>query len=86
MDDQIQQLEVQLDLKDYYDIKRPTVAYFNYQNKQLKVTRIDLLSDVVDHSLVKVVNPPSTQGNHLLNLVVCKAITHPSNNSIFIVD
>ena len=29
LDDQIKQLEVQLDLKDYYDIKRPTIALFN---------------------------------------------------------
>ena len=26
MDEQIKQLEAQLDLKDYYDIKRPTVV------------------------------------------------------------
>lgn len=28
MEDQIKQLEAALDLKDYYDIKRPTVVYF----------------------------------------------------------
>ena len=46
MDDQIKQLEIQLDLKDYYDIKRPTVVFFSFVNKQLKVTRYDLLSEM----------------------------------------
>jgi hypothetical protein len=35
-----------LDLKDYYDIKRPTVVQFTMINNSLKVTRYDLLSDV----------------------------------------
>jgi predicted enzyme involved in methoxymalonyl-ACP biosynthesis len=46
MDEYIRQLEVQLDLKDYYDIKRPTVVQFTMINNSLKVTRYDLLSDV----------------------------------------
>ena len=46
MDEQIKQLEIQLDLKDYYDIKRPTVVFFSMANRQLKVTRFDLLSEL----------------------------------------
>ena len=46
MDEQIKQLEIQLDLKDYYDIKRPTVVFFSLVNKQLKVARFDLLSEI----------------------------------------
>ena len=46
MDEQIKQLEIQLDLKDYYDIKRPTVVFFSLVNKQLKVARNDLHSEI----------------------------------------
>jgi hypothetical protein len=38
-------LEIELDLKDYYDIKRPTVVFFSEKGKQkLSVTRFDILS------------------------------------------
>lgn len=45
MDEQIKLLENQLDLKDYFDIKRPTVVQFSMVNNQLKATRFDLLSE-----------------------------------------
>lgn len=57
MDDKIKQLEIQLDLKDYYEIKRPTVTLFTYYNQQLKVTRIDMLTETQSYSSVKLVNP-----------------------------
>lgn len=74
---------MQLDLKDYYDIKRPTVVLFSYIHKQLKVVRFDLLSEMQSQSSVKIINPLV---NSMLNLRDCKALTHPSNNSIFIID
>lgn len=33
LDEKIKQLEVELDLKDYYDIKRPTVVFFSIKGK-----------------------------------------------------
>ena len=32
-EDKIRKLELELDLKDYYDIKRPTVVFFANPNK-----------------------------------------------------
>ena len=32
-EDKIRKLELELDLKDYYDIKRPTVVFFGNQTK-----------------------------------------------------
>lgn len=34
MEEKIKHLEVELDLKDYYDIKRPTVVFFSTTGKQ----------------------------------------------------
>jgi hypothetical protein len=48
------------------------------------VTKVDLLSDAISTAMVKVVSPNLlSQGFNLTN---CKAITHPSNNSIFVID
>ncbi len=47
----------------------------------LKVTRVDLLSDSIETANVKIVKP-----NVNLDLSACKAITHPSNNAIFMID
>ncbi|CDW71274.1 kelch motif family protein [Stylonychia lemnae] len=82
-EDKIKELEAQMDLKDYYDIKRPIVVFFYQQNKQLRATKIDLLCDQVTQTNVKLVNPMISQ---TLNLRNCKTVTHPSNNSVYIVD
>lgn len=60
-DEKIRSLELLLDLKEYYDIKRPTIVFFsnptanhrslatskwcNVSNQQLMVTRYDILSE-----------------------------------------
>lgn len=33
-EDKIRQMELELDLKDYYEIKRPTVVFFSAQSFQ----------------------------------------------------
>ena len=45
MSDQIKELESKLDLKEYYEIKRPTVVFFGQGNKSLRVLRYDILSE-----------------------------------------
>eukprot|EP00347_Sterkiella_histriomuscorum_P014492 403360670 len=82
-EDEVRDFEAQLDLKDYYDVQRPQVVYLSYQNKQLKATKIDILSDTHLQSSVKLINP---QLNQKLNLSSCKAIPHPSNTSYYIID
>lgn len=81
MSEHVRQLESQLDLKDYYDIKRPTVVFFNQMNKQVRVARYDILSEAYSESMVKSAN---LQKN--INIRECKALCHPSNNSIFLID
>lgn len=47
-EDKIRMLELELDLKDYYDIKRPTIVFFSnpyYNSQSLNVTRYDILSE-----------------------------------------
>lgn len=51
----------EIDLKEYYEIKRPTVVLFNYDSndrdqRQMKVIRYDILSETQNESLVKMVN------------------------------
>ena len=69
-------------MKDYYDIKRPTVVQFTMINNSLKVKRYDLLSDIHQQSAVKLINLTSSQ----INLKDARAIPHPSNNSVFLVE
>lgn len=46
---QVKSLEIQLDLKDYFDIKRPTVVFFtqsqSLQKEKVTVSRFDLLCE-----------------------------------------
>ena len=47
-DERIKELELELDLKEYYDIKRPTIVFFGGNARgghQVNVTRYDLLSE-----------------------------------------
>lgn len=52
-DTKIREMEQELDLKDYYDIKRPTIVYFSKRRNKLSnkdeqgliVSRYDILSE-----------------------------------------
>lgn len=83
LNDQIKQLENVLDLRDYYDIKRPTVVFFSSNFKRLTVMRYDIMCEVQQESTVKHIN---TSQQSLANLSQFKALSHPSNNSIFLLD
>lgn len=51
LNDQIKQLESVLDLRDYYDIKRPTVVFFSMlNNKRLTVMRYDIMCEIQQES------------------------------------
>lgn len=82
MEEQLKELQAVLDLKDYFEIKRPTVVYFHEQNGHVHVSRIDLLSDALSNAQVKVVNPSALSKN----FASCKAVAHPSNTALFMVD
>lgn len=63
MEEQAKAICEEIDLKEYYEIKRPTVVMFHYdQNgngkgeKQMKVVRYDILSETQNESIVKMVN------------------------------
>jgi hypothetical protein len=50
-------LELELDLKDYYDIKRPTVVSFSNQKNSsqvLNVNRYDILSETSISSDIRI--------------------------------
>ena len=88
-EDKIRILELELDLKDYYDIKRPTVVFFSNvssNSHQLNVTRYDILSDTYLSSEIKAnclgrFNPSLwNEGKGWT------ALSHPSNNSIFLIN
>ena len=55
--DRLEALEERLDLKDYFEIKRPTVVFFSVENSRAFVNRIDLLSDALSRAPVKAVDP-----------------------------
>lgn len=83
LNDHLKELETQLDLRDYYDIKRPTVVFFQRKNKQIRVKRYDILSGGIHEGIVK---PLGIQGMSPINIKECKALSHPSNNSVFLID
>ncbi len=70
-----------MDLGDYYDIKRPTVVFFKPEQKSLKVMRYDIMSETFSETQVRLnrVLP------ELFNISECKALQHPSNNSVFLI-
>lgn len=88
-EDKIRILELELDLKDYYDIKRPTVVFFNNvsgNTHALNVTRYDILSDTYLSSEIKAnclgrFNPSMWNDGKGWT-----ALSHPSNNSIFLIN
>ena len=97
-EDQIKQFEMKLDLKDYYDIKRPIALFLtqwpNQKSRTVTISRFDLLCekgngsgfDEGSISHVKVLSPKSNnQLTSVLDLTACHAIQHPSTNSIFLV-
>lgn len=54
MDDEIKAIKDEIDLREYYDIKRPTVVFFKYsgdekkkgkKNRMMSVMRYDILSE-----------------------------------------
>jgi hypothetical protein len=63
LSDHIKELEGQLDLRDYYDIKRPTVVFFFKRSltKQLRVKRYDIMSENQHESIVKLLVNNNTQ-------------------------
>ena len=87
-DERIKELELELDLKEYYDIKRPTIVFFGGNARgghQVNVTRYDLLSETAMQAEIRQ-NALSSFGDQLLNEKRgWKALSHPSNNSIFLV-
>ena len=83
LNEQMKELEILLDLREYYDIKRPTVVFFRRNSKQIRVKKFDIMSGGIHESIVKPINISSTNP---INIKESKAISHPSNNSVFLVD
>ena len=86
-EDKIRQMELELDLKDYYEIKRPTVVFFSTQSsQQLNVTRYDILSDTYMASEIKMNSLGRFDPLKWDNGNGWTALSHPSNNSIFLIN
>lgn len=83
LNEHLKELELQLDLRDYYDIKRPTVVFFRRNNKQIRVKKYDILSGGIYEAVVKPIN---IQNLDHINIKECKVLSHPSNNSVFLTD
>jgi hypothetical protein len=82
-------LELELDLKDYYEIKRPTVVFFsnpNYCPQTLNVTRYDILSETYLSSDIKMNSLGRFNPLNWNNGFEWTALSHPSNNSIFLIN
>jgi hypothetical protein len=80
-------MELELDLKDYYEIKRPTVVFFNAQSsQQLNVTRYDILSDTYVASEIKLNSLGRFDPLKWNDGKGWTVLSHPSNNSIFLIN
>jgi hypothetical protein len=89
MEDRISQMELELDLKDYYEIKRPTVVFFSNKSQssqQLNVTRYDILSDTYMSSDIKLNSLGRFDPLKWNDGSGWTALSHPSNNSIFLIN
>jgi hypothetical protein len=82
-------LELELDLKDYYDIKRPTVVFFNnpyHSPQQMNVTRYDILSETYVSNDIKMNSLGRFNPQNWNNGQGWTAMSHPSNNSVFLIN
>lgn len=80
---------MELDLKDYYDIKRPTLVLFSNptnSSQSLSVTRYDILSDTYLSSNIKINSLGRFNPQNWNNGEGWIALSHPSNNSIFLIN
>jgi len=92
LDEQVKTLEHQLDLRDYYDIKRPCAVFFSQSKASTTVTvsRFDLLCEKGNgpgfhEGSVSQATVLAGRQAHNLKLKECRAITHPANNSVFLI-
>ena len=91
-DERIRSLELELDLKEYYDIKRPTIVFFSapkkYQEAQnwLTVTRYDILSETSMQTEIR--SSAFSRFHEILweEASAWCALSHPSNNQIYMVN
>ena len=82
-------MELELDLKDYYDIKRPTVVFFSngsQSSSQLNITRYDILSETYYSSEIKFNSLGRFNPQKWNSGKGWTALSHPSNNSIFLMN
>lgn len=80
---------MELDLRDYYDIKRPTVVFFSNPSNSaasLSVTRYDILSDTYLCNDLKTNSLGHFNPQKWNNGEGWTALSHPSNNSIFLIN
>ena len=83
--DQVKDLELQLDLKEYHDIKRPTVVFFTHSAKTLSVCRFDLLCEKGNGAGFHEGSISPVKAPKIDAVGEWRALTHPSNNSVFLI-